>query len=203
MIWHDTKTLYRKMESQRSMELFCTGGTGPGHLQNSCGIIQKAHNNTIIYRFLSEYPPQVRLKLKLEINCREHFSVLGWKMIPFKVDSDWFSGMCEITTYDINELLATKLRALYQRKKGRDLFDLFYAQQRVPINFGLLIACYKEYIDFAVDIPPSKKQFLKNLDRKRTDPNFAGDMEGLLQPGFIYNQNLAFNWIENTLNEYL
>jgi len=55
-------------------------------------------------------------------------------MVPFKVDSDWFSARCEITTYDINELLATKLRALYQRKKGRDLFDLFYARQRVPIN---------------------------------------------------------------------
>lgn len=38
--------------------------------------------------------------------------------------NSWFSGRSELTTYALEELLGTKLRALYQRKKGRDLFDL-------------------------------------------------------------------------------
>lgn len=33
----------------------------------------KANNNTILYRFYSEYSPDIRLRLKIEINCREHF----------------------------------------------------------------------------------------------------------------------------------
>ena len=33
------------------------------------------HNATLIFRFESEYEPVVRLKLKVEINTREHFSV--------------------------------------------------------------------------------------------------------------------------------
>ena len=38
--------------------------------------------------------------------------------------SRWFTGAAKVLTYDLDELLGTKLRALYQRKKGRDLFDL-------------------------------------------------------------------------------
>lgn len=36
---------------------------------------QKANNNTVIFRFKSEIPPVINLRLKIEINCREHFSV--------------------------------------------------------------------------------------------------------------------------------
>jgi len=34
---------------------------------------------------------------------------------------------CDISTYELDGLLGTKPRALYQRKKGRDLFDLAVA----------------------------------------------------------------------------
>ena len=44
---------------------------------------------------------------------------------PFSIRSPWFAGRAEIQTYSLDELLATKLRALYQRRKGRDLFDRF------------------------------------------------------------------------------
>ncbi len=57
------------------------------------------------------------MKLKIEINTREHFNVLGLKKIPFKVKNTWFSGECHLISYELEELLATKLRALYQRKR--------------------------------------------------------------------------------------
>lgn len=41
----------------------------------------KANNNTLLYRFNSEYSPDIRLKLKIEINCREHFNILGWNYV--------------------------------------------------------------------------------------------------------------------------
>lgn len=83
----------------------------------------RGHGIKAQYRFSSEYEG-IRMRVKLEINCREHFNVLDWVSFPFEVDNEWFSGKCEIRTYNINELLGTKLRALYQRSKGRDLFDL-------------------------------------------------------------------------------
>lgn len=67
------------------------------------------------------------MKLKIEINTREHFNVLGLKEIPYKVENPWFSGEYNLTGYELEELLGTKLRALYQRRKRRDLFDLYWA----------------------------------------------------------------------------
>jgi predicted nucleotidyltransferase component of viral defense system len=49
----------------------------------------------------------------------------------FDVQSEWFNGSADIITYEIDELMATKLRALYQRRKGRDLFDVVCDQARV------------------------------------------------------------------------
>jgi len=74
---------------------------------------------TLTYRVASE--EGVSLKLKVEINSREHFTVLGFEKRIFAVDSRWFSGSAPILTYQLDELMGTKVRALYQRKKGRDL----------------------------------------------------------------------------------
>ncbi len=159
----------------------------------------KANNNTILYRFTSEVSPAQRLKLKIEINCREHFNILGWNYIPFQVNSDWFSDRCKITTYHLDELLGTKLRALYQRKKGRDLFDLFYASQHADLNLDKIIQCYHEYMTFVVNKPPSLKEFSNNLKEKQVSLLFLGDMEGLLSPDIIYNQDKAFEWVEKNI----
>ena len=66
---------------------------------------------------------RTRLRLKVEINTREHFAVFGFTRRPFSVASRWYSGTAAIATSELDELLATKLRALYQRRKGRDLFE--------------------------------------------------------------------------------
>ncbi len=160
---------------------------------------QKANNNTILYRFASEYSPEIRLRLKLEINCREYFSVLGITHFPFEVKNEWFTGGADLTTYNINELLGSKLRALYQRKKGRDLFDLYYADQHLELDYGKLIRCYQEYMAFVVSKPPTQKQYLQNINEKRTDADFAGDMEALLRSEIAYDQEYAFDWLINDI----
>jgi len=60
---------------------------------------QKANNNTLIFRFESEIAPVMPIRLKVETNCREHFSVLGWSKFPFSVNSEWYTDSCEITTF--------------------------------------------------------------------------------------------------------
>ncbi|MEZ4951937.1 MAG: nucleotidyl transferase AbiEii/AbiGii toxin family protein [Saprospiraceae bacterium] len=159
------------------------------------------HGAKAFYRFTSEYE-EIRMRLKLEINCKEHFNVLEWVDFPFEVKSEWFSGKTEIRTYNINELLGTKLRALYQRSKGRDLFDLNYARENLELDMEKIIACFKEYITFATgNRPPSKKEFLLNIEEKENDVDFRGDMEALLRSEISYNQTAAFEWLKTELIE--
>jgi len=159
----------------------------------------KGHGAKALYRFTSEYE-DIKLRLKLEINCKEHFNVLGWTDFPFNVDSEWFSGSCDIRTYSINELLGTKLRALYQRSKGRDLFDLDYSRKNSEIDIDQIIFSFKEYIKFATgNRPPSKKEFLMNIEEKEMDPLFTGDMEALIRSEIKYNQHEAFEWLKDVV----
>ncbi len=162
---------------------------------------QKANNNTIVYRFDSEIPPVINLRLKVEINCREHFNVLGFQQVPFKVESSWFKGECNINTYHLEELLGTKMRALYQRTKGRDLFDLEYALQNADIDTKKLVKCYKEYMAFSVENPPSQKQYIANMDEKMLDDEFTNDIFTLLRPGIEYDNNKAYEMVRNQLLE--
>lgn len=161
----------------------------------------RGHGAKALYRFTSEYE-EIRMRLKLEINCKEHFNVLDWVDFPFEIASEWFSGKAEIRTYNINELLGTKLRALYQRSKGRDLFDLDYSHRNIDLDFEQIINCFKEYTSFATGKkPPSKKEFLLNIEVKENSTEFTGDMEGLLRPEIKYNQSEAFSWLKTELLE--
>ncbi len=161
----------------------------------------RGHGAKALYRFTSEYE-EIRMRLKLEINCKEHFNVLEWVDFPFEVKSEWFSGKAELRTYNINELLGTKLRALYQRSKGRDLFDLDYSRQHIDLNYEQIITCFKDYISFATGKrSPTKKEFLNNIEEKEVSAEFIGDMEALLRPDIKYNQSDAFNWLKKELIE--
>lgn len=159
----------------------------------------RGHGIKALYRFTSEYE-EIRMRLKLEINCKEHFNVLDWVDFPFEIESEWFEGNCKLRTYNINELLGTKLRALYQRSKGRDLFDLDYARLNMDISTDQILHCFRQYIEFANDKKaPSKKEFLLNIEAKENDPNFIGDMEALLRPEIQYDQNVAFEWLKDEI----
>lgn len=156
----------------------------------------KGHGARALYRFTSEYE-EIRLRLKLEINCKEHFKVMDWVEFPFKMENPWFSGKTSIKTYNVNELLGTKLRALYQRKKGRDLFDLDYSRLNLEIDIDQIIECFNEYMKFSVNSIPTQKQFRLNIEEKEQDSNFLDDMDGVIRSGVKYNQKEAFEWLKD------
>lgn len=166
-------------------------------------IKQKANNNTLVFRFDSEILPVVPIRLKVETNCREHFDVLGLTYIEFSVQNQWFSGNCKTTTYKLEELLGTKLRALYQRRKGRDLYDLYKALSMVEVNVDNLLLCYRKYMEFVVVKPPRKKEFLLNMELKIQDEEFLGDTKMLLRPGEQYDPQKAYEVIKSTLLDKL
>jgi len=162
-------------------------------------IKQKAHNNTLIFRFDSEIPPVIPIRLKVEINTREHFNVLGLTQHDFRVNNQWFSGNCSVTTYYLEELLGTKLRALYQRRKGRDLFDLYKALATQNLNIDNIIRCYREYISFVVDNPPTQKEYLQNMELKIKDKEFLDDTNLLLRLDDKHNPTEAWELVKSQL----
>lgn len=160
----------------------------------------KKFNNTILFRVDSELPPIQPIRLKVEINCYEHFNVLGLQTVPFEVANSWFDGKCELTTFTIDELIGTKLRALYQRKKGRDLFDLQMAIESGKINAQLVLECYGQYMKFVVDKVPTYKQFVKNMEQKMQDPEFLTDTDALLRDdASLFEPAKAYELVKRTL----
>lgn len=139
----------------------------------------------LVYRFESEVPPVVRLKLKIETNTREHFTVRGTIRMPFTVASRWWNGTANVTTYRPEELLGTKLRALFQRRKGRDLFDLVLALE-AGIDPAAVVDMFLAYTK-AEGRDITRAIFEENLDVKFRLPSFTDDIAILLPPGTTFD----------------
>lgn len=160
---------------------------------------QKKHSNKMYFKFDSEMLPVEHLRLKIEINCFEHFNVLGLVKIPFIMKNGWFSGEAELTTYHFEELMGTKLRALYQRKKGRDLFDMHKGLTARECNIEKVLQCYKKYIEFVVERAPSYKEYVQNMQEKMEDREFLTDVNKLLRPGTVFNPQEAYQLVYDKL----
>ena len=115
------------------------------------------------------FRPPILLRLKVETNTREHFAVYGFKERPFSISSRWFEGACSIHTYELDELLGTKFRALYQRKQGRDLFDLATALEAPGVNAERIIKVFEKYMEHAGH-PVTRAVFEQNFAAKRGRP---------------------------------
>jgi len=155
-------------------------------------------NAVLVYRVRSEGSPSLPIRLKVEINTREHFSILGFKEMEFKVESRWFTGGASIRTYELDELLGTKMRALYQRRKGRDLFDLWYAAVRASVDEDRIIECFNGYLKRS-DLRVSRVEFEANLSGKLSDPRFLNDIAPLLAPGCQWDVDDAARYAREEL----
>ena len=153
---------------------------------------------TMMYRFNSEGIPSVPLRLKVEINSREHFSVDPLIQVPFSVENPWFSGAADCPIYTLNELLGTKLRALYQRKKGRDLFDLWLALQRAEILPDHIAFCFDRYMRNEGHII-THKDLDENLAAKIQSADFRADMAPLLATDIGYDIDVAYAIVRKQL----
>ncbi|MDD3544980.1 MAG: nucleotidyl transferase AbiEii/AbiGii toxin family protein [Kiritimatiellae bacterium] len=153
---------------------------------------------SMIYRFDSEIAPVRPLRLKIEVNTREHFTVLGVQTVEMKVTNPWFSGIAPINTYRLDELMGTKLRALYQRRKGRDLFDLWLCLSRKLIDPQRTVHCFLRYMTHESH-PISRAQFEQNLHDKQTDAAFMEDIAPLLNASTKYDPSEAVQLVHDAL----
>lgn len=153
---------------------------------------------TLTFRMASEMPPVIPMKLKVEINTREHFAAMGIEKRRFTMASPWFTGECEVPTYRLEELLATKLRALYQRRKGRDIYDLWLGLTEGGADGRQVVGVFKKYLQ-ASGAEISRTAFSANLEAKRRHPGFTADLSNLLPVEVDFDFATGFASIEREI----
>jgi len=156
-----------------------------------CNRAQAEHSMRLVFRFSPEADPETTLKLKVEINTREHKSLYGIKKYPFEVDSSWYRAKTEIVSFEPEELFGTKLRALLQRRKNRDLFDLNEGLKQLSMNPDKLIACFEHYLAFdgkPITRAVAEQRMLEKLARSLTD-----DIAPLLPTGVTFTEDDAID----------
>ena len=157
---------------------------------------QSKERVTFYYSYIAEAPLEKQMRLKLEINTAEPFTVYGYESRTLEVKSDWFTGAADIRTFTLNELLSTKLRALYQRKKGRDLFDPWLCKTLMNVDQSKVVHGFIQYMARR-GLKVSRAEFEQNLLKKFDDSAFREDIVPLLRDGIEYNFDAAASFILN------
>ncbi|PKN45907.1 MAG: nucleotidyl transferase AbiEii/AbiGii toxin family protein [Deltaproteobacteria bacterium HGW-Deltaproteobacteria-17] len=157
---------------------------------------------TLLYRYETAFEPISTRRMKIEINTREHFSVLGTTAVPFTVENSWFSGFANIPVFQLDELLGTKLRALFQRKKGRDLFDLWFALNSGRPDVDRVLECFGQYMLHESSCI-SRAEFEANMAGKMTSPEFLNDHHALMPLDAHYSPSAAWEIVKTHLIEKL
>ena len=117
-----------------------------------------------------------RMRIKIELNTFERSPARPTVMRTLNVDSPWFSGTADVPTFALEELVATKIRALFQRTKGRDLFDLWLAVKRAGVRPTDIAACFDPYRPDGWTVARATA----NLDAKLVNQEFRMDIEKLV-----------------------
>ena len=131
--------------------------------------------------------------IKIEINTREHFQVQPIQEVSFSIDSEYFSGKTPIITYSLEELMGTKLRAVYQRRKGRDLFDAWYVFSKGLADIEKVAPIFHAYNEYN-GTKITRKVFDYNMQEKQHNVDFRGDITALLPPNSDYDFDTAFDF---------
>ena len=93
------------------------------------------------------------------------------------------TGAAEIVTYELDELLGTKLRALYQGRTGRDLFDLVTALEDERTDPQRIITAFQECMH-RVHHHVAYALFERNTAAKLSDAQFGADIGPWLLEGY-------------------
>lgn len=138
-----------------------------------------------MFRFSPESGGGEPLKLKIEVNTREHQSCFGLRPYPFTVESDWHQACAEIISFEPDEIFGTKLRAFLQRNKNRDLFDLNEGLMSRLLDAERLLDCFHHYLvleGHLISRANAEERMLQKLARSLTE-----DVTPLLPPGVRFD----------------
>ncbi len=166
-----------------------------------CARNRAGHSIHLTFRFASETAPDTELNLKIEINTREHENLYGLKTYPFAVTSGWHEARAEIVSFEPDELFGTKLRALLQRRKGRDLFDLNEGLKQLDLDTGRIVESLEHYLELEghpISRAEAEQRMLEKLNRSLTE-----DIDPLLPAGVRYREDDAIEGFGKVWNELI
>ncbi len=135
-------------------------------------------------------------KIKIEINTFERSPAFGVFFIKHEVDSPYYKGSAKVRTFHQEELVATKIRALYQRSKGRDLYDIWLALTELDLSPVKILEAFPVYRPEQI----TAKNSINNLHKKLSDRQFTTDITNLIRRDAPeYDISLAGELVEKEL----
>jgi predicted nucleotidyltransferase component of viral defense system len=147
-----------------------------------------------IYKIPSVSESGRELTLEVETNVSERLPKCELQRLPFEVVFRGERLQSTLVSYNINEMLATKMRALFQRRRGRDLFDLYWAltsRAARPVIVEEVVDAFQHYMRGEGTRVP-RAEFVAHLRSCLADRvGFCTDMIPLLRRGVEYNPDQA------------
>ena len=136
------------------------------------------------------------LEIVVEANVTERKSFRPIAEFPFSYPFRGQHIQATLNGFEIHEMLGTKMRALFQRKRGRDLFDLYWAltESATAVNPAEIIASFQYYMK-QEGSKAGSAEFVRILQEHLQDAGFLSDMKPLLRTGVTYDAAIAGDFV--------
>ncbi len=155
----------------------------------------------VIYEVPSVIAPGRTLSIVVEANVTERQPHKPVVELPFTVPFREGALATRVRSFDIHEMLGTKMRALFQRRRGRDLFDLYWAltmPSAMQVEPDGIVEAFQHYME-REGTEVQRGAFLEQLDLRLADRGFCSDMEPLLRTGLQYDPQVAGRVVRDEL----
>lgn len=151
------------------------------------------------YDVASVAEPGRTVRIVVETNVTERHSHRGIVAKDFEFELGGSTLRCVLRSFDIHEILGTKMRALFQRTQGRDLFDLYHALRTdASIDARTIVDAFLHYMDREGTLA-HREEFVALLEERLRDRGFRSDMHSLLRPGVDYDVQAAAALVKERL----
>ncbi len=161
-----------------------------------------------VLRLTYEVPPVSNagpnLVIKVEANVTERKPHRKIVQVPFEFPFRGSPVQAKLNGYDLHEMLGTKMRAMFQRKRGRDLFDLYWAlsTDNPKVDPALVVESFLHYLK-QENSTAARAEFIEILDSHLADRGFCTDMNQLLRVGLTYDPQKAGTFVKERLLQLL
>lgn len=154
----------------------------------------------ITYSQPSIIEPNRTLEIVVEANVTERKPHRAIVEMPFGFPFRDKTVQTRLKGFDIHEMLGTKMRAMFQRKRGRDLFDLYWALTKspTPVDPAAVIASFQHYLK-QEGTRAGRAEFIGILEGYLHDRGFCSDMQPLLRTDIPYDPQAAGKYVKTHL----
>ncbi len=162
----------------------------------------------LIYEYVPTFAPPATMKIKIEVNYNERQPCYAIADLAYSPPIDGLKEPLILKSYDLDEMLGTKMRALLQRTQGRDLFDLDRAcirhDESVAGGAGPLVAPQRVVEAFATymnqeGVRIRRAEYEADLQAKCRNRAFRSDMAKVLPSGVVYDIDAAAQRVRDIL----